>query len=209
MRQGTVFGEIGVLTGQSRLATVRACQPTKLFRFEKEKFLHLLHTIPAFGEFFCRILAVRLHETSSQAHHAVYELDLSGSLKCFDLLTIFQAITGMHHTGELRLNNSANEQVGSFFFREGRVDEARFMHLVGIEAVWQGFIQSAAEGAFDFRLCEEPSIPGDGDHVIQMESTGLLIEGVTKRDAYQALTEARRALGRCPQPQDGDAGVER
>jgi CRP-like cAMP-binding protein len=194
MRQGAVFGEIGVLTGQPRVATIRACQQTKLFRFEKEKFLHLLRTIPEFGDFFSRILAARLHVTSVEAHQAIYDLDLSGNLQCFDLLTIFQAITGMRHSGELKLKNATNEQTGSFFFRHGQVEQARFMHLVGIEAVWQGFVQSFIEGTFTFAVGEEPSLPGEGENLIAMDSTMLLVEGVSRRDAYQAIPESLRAM---------------
>jgi CRP-like cAMP-binding protein len=194
LHRGAFFGELGVLTGQPRMATLCACQEVKLFRFEKEKFLKLLRTIPEFGDFFTRILAQRLRAASSEAHHAVYELDLRGNLQRFDLLTIFQAISGMHHTGELRLHNSANEQIGSFFFREGRVVEARFLHLIGIEAVWQGFVQSTSEGTFTFRVATEPTVPGDSDHAVEMDATGLLIEGLSRRDVFQAMAAPLRQL---------------
>lgn len=194
LRRGAFFGELGVLTGQPRMATIRACQEVKLFRFEKEKFLKLLRTIPEIGDYFTRILAQRLHATSSEAHQKVYELDLRGNLQRFDLLTIFQAITGMHHTGELKLHNSANEQIGSFFFREGHVVEARFVHLVGLEAVWQGFIQSTSDGTFTFHARSEPTVPGDADHAIEMDSTGLLIEGISRRDTFQAMSGPMRNL---------------
>jgi CRP-like cAMP-binding protein len=194
LRRGAFFGELGVLTGQPRMATIRACQEVKLFRFEKEKFLKLLRTIPEVGDYFTRILAQRLHATSSEAHQKVYELDLRGNLQRFDLLTIFQAITGMNHTGELKLHNSANEQIGSFFFRAGHVVEARFVHLVGLEAVWQGFVQSTSEGTFTFRVIAEPTVPGDADHAIEMDSTGLLIEGISRRDTFQAMPGPMRNL---------------
>lgn len=194
LRRGAFFGELGVLTGQPRMATLCACQEVKLFRFEKEKFLKLLRTIPEIGDYFTRILAQRLHATSSEAHQKVYELDLRGNLQRFDLLTIFQAITGMRHTGELKLHNSANEQIGSFFFREGHVVEARFVHLAGLEAVWQGFVQSTSDGTFTFQIRPEPTIPGDGDHAIEMDSTGLLIEGISRRDTFQAMPQPLRNL---------------
>jgi CRP-like cAMP-binding protein len=194
MRQGTVFGEIGVLTGQPRLATIRSCQETKLFRFDREKFLHLLRTIPEFGDFFSRILAHRLHATSTEAHQAIYEIDLSGNLRCFDLLTIFQAIAAVRHTGELKVADSAHEQIGRFFFRSGQVAEARFMHLAGLEAVWQGFLQSTAEGSFAFQLRDQPVLPGDPEHIIHADPTAILLEGATRRDAYQALPPTLRAF---------------
>src|SRR5277367_1304136 len=105
-------------------------------------FLNLLEKIPKMGAYFSRNLARRLHQTATEAHLNVYELDLSGNLRHFDLLTIFRAITGMGRSGELHLHNSANELIGSFFFREGRIEHARFVHLEGIEAIWQGFVQS-------------------------------------------------------------------
>jgi CRP-like cAMP-binding protein len=194
MRQGTVFGEIGVLTAQPRLATIRSCQETKLFRFDREKFLHLLRTIPEFGDFFSRILAHRLHATSTEAHQAIYEIDLSGNLRCFDLLTVFQAIAAMRHSGELKVANSAREPIGRFFFRQGRVESARFMHLAGLEAVWQGFIQSTAEGSFTFQLREQPALPADGEPILDADPTGLLLEGASRRDAYQALPATLRAF---------------
>jgi CRP-like cAMP-binding protein len=194
LHRGAFFGELGVLTGQPRMATLSACQEVKLFRFEKEKFLKLLRTIPEFGDFFTRILAQRLRASSSEANQKVYELDLRGNLHRFDLLTIFQSISGMHHTGELRLHNSANEQIGSFFFREGRVVEARFVHLVGLEAVWQGFIQSTAEGTFTFRVAAAPDVPSDGEHAVEMEGTALLIEGLSRRDTFTAMDERLRQL---------------
>jgi hypothetical protein len=94
----------------------------------------------------------------------------------------------------LKLHNSANEQIGTFFFREGRVAEARFAHLVGIEAVWQGFGQSTSDGTFSFRVAAEPTVPGDEAHRIDMDATGLLIDGVSRRDTYQALPASLRNM---------------
>ena len=68
------------------------------------------------------------------------------------------------------------------------------MHLAGIEAVWQGFVQSTSDGTFTFHVRPEPTVPGDGDHAIEMDSTGLLIEGVSRRDTFQAMPEPLRNL---------------
>jgi hypothetical protein len=173
---------------------IRACEGAKVFRFEKDRYLGLLQTIPQFGFFFSRNLAHRLHKTSSEAHQNIYALDLSGNLQNFDLLTIFQAITAMHQSGELNVKDSSNDLIGSFFFRGGRVEQAHFMHLLGIEAVWQGFLQSASEGTFTFQVMAEPSLPSTPEHLIRMENTSLLIEGVSRRDVYQAMPESLRAM---------------
>ncbi len=167
----------------------------KLLQIEKLAFQRLLEKVPKLGAYFSRNLARRLHETSTKAHLNVYSLDLSGNLQHFDLLTIFQAITSMGRSGELHLHNSANELIGSFFFHEGRAEHARFIHLVGVEAVWQGFVESATVGTFIFRVKDEPSAPPFSDeNKIELESTDLLIQGVTRRDTYQAMPESLREM---------------
>jgi len=84
--------------------------------------------------------------------------------------------------------------LGSFFFRKGRVIHARFRTLLGLEAIWQGFIESASEGTFNFRSMESPTEPFDDCEQIDMESTSLLLEGVGKRDTYQGLPKPLRDL---------------
>jgi CRP-like cAMP-binding protein len=42
IRRGGAFGEMAVLDGQPRSATVRACEPTTLFRFREARFSELL-----------------------------------------------------------------------------------------------------------------------------------------------------------------------
>jgi hypothetical protein len=194
MAQGEFFGDLAVFTNHARLATVRACEASEVWCIGKENFLRLMKTIPMLGHFFSVTLAQRLYHTSTEAHHKVYAIDLTGNLQRFDLLTIVQAITGMGHTGELRLNNSANELLGSFFFRHGKVEHARFGPLLGLEAIWQGFIESASEGTFSFRSVEKPTDPFEECDRIDMESTSLLLEGVGKRDTYQGLPKPLRDL---------------
>ena len=194
MSRGDFFGDLAVFTNNPRLATIRAREATRVFCLEREDFLHLLKRIPELGFFFSCNLARRLHGTSTQVHHSVYEIDLTGNLQRFDLLTIVQAITSMGHTGELRLNNSANELLGCFFFRQGRVEHARFGHLLGLEAIWQGFVESTSEGTFIFHAVDKPSSPFPEQYKIDIDSTNLLLQGVGKRDTYQALPLTLRQM---------------
>jgi CRP-like cAMP-binding protein len=194
MKRGDFFGDLAVLTGRPRLGTARACEDTQLFQIEKPAYLNLLERIPKMGAYFTRNLARRLHKTSTEAHLNIYSLDLTGNLHYFDLLTIFQAITSTRRSGELHLNNSANEIIGSFFFREGRAEHARFVHLEGLEAIWEGFLQSATEGTFTFQVVDHPLAPYDGEKRIELESCDLLIQGAMRRDAYQALPASLRSM---------------
>jgi CRP-like cAMP-binding protein len=194
MRKGDFFGDLGILTNHHRLATIRACEPAELLQIEKLAYVHLLEKIPKFATYFARNLARRLHDTSTHAYLNVFAVDLSGNLRHFDLLTIFQAITNMARTGELQINSAGNELVGSFFFRDGQVEFARFAHLDGLEAIWEGFVQAGTDGNFTFRAMEKPSVPFDEAHKIEVAGTDLLLHGVTHRDAYHALPEALRSM---------------
>jgi CRP-like cAMP-binding protein len=194
MGRGDFFGDLGVLTGQPRLAAVRACEDSQLLQIEKAMYLQLLDRIPKMGAYFSRNLARRLYKTTTQADLTVYSVDLSGNLRHFDLPTIFQAITNMGRSGELHLNNSANELIGSFFFRSGRAEHARFVHLEGIEAIWQGFVQSATDGTFAFRVIDDPTVPFSEEYRLELESADLLMQGLTHRDAYHALPEPIRRM---------------
>lgn len=194
MGKGNFFGDLAVLTGFPRLASVKTCEETKLLQIEKLAFIRLLEKVPKMGAYFSRNLALRLHQTSTVAFLNVYSMDLTGNLQHFDLLTIFQAITGTGRHGELQLNNSSNEVIGSFFFRKGRAEHARFVHLSGLEAVWEGFLQSATDGTFTFRVMPEPTAQFNDETRLNMESMDLLMQGATRRDTFHALSYAQRDM---------------
>jgi len=194
LKKGEFFGDLGVLTGQPRLGTIRTCEPTQVLQIEKLMFVRLLDKIPKLGAYFARNLARRLHQTQTTADTRLYSLDLGGNLLHFDLLAIFHAIMSMERSGELRLNNTSNDLIGSFFFREGRVEHARFAHLEGLEAVWEGFLESSAEGAFNFTIMDQPTLPFAEEHKLNVDSNDLLAHGAARRDAFLALPEPLRQM---------------
>lgn len=60
----TVVGEMGVLTGEPRTATVRAGAPMSVLRMETDLFLDLLDRTPSLARSVLRDLALRLQETT-------------------------------------------------------------------------------------------------------------------------------------------------
>ncbi|MFG1376529.1 Crp/Fnr family transcriptional regulator [Xanthobacter autotrophicus] len=60
----TVVGEMGVLTGEPRTATVRAGEPMSVLRMETDLFLNLLDKTPSLARSVLRDLAFRLQETT-------------------------------------------------------------------------------------------------------------------------------------------------
>ncbi|QRG08215.1 cyclic nucleotide-binding domain-containing protein [Xanthobacter dioxanivorans] len=60
----TVVGEMGVLTGEPRTATVRAGDPMSVLRIETDLFLSLLDKTPSLARSVLRDLAMRLQQTT-------------------------------------------------------------------------------------------------------------------------------------------------
>jgi len=56
---GRVFGEMGLMTGEPRRATVIARSDVECYRIDKPSFELIMHTRPQLAEEFARILAER------------------------------------------------------------------------------------------------------------------------------------------------------
>ncbi|PTY01769.1 hypothetical protein DB346_11285 [Verrucomicrobia bacterium LW23] len=187
LTRGDVFGEIGVLTSNKRVAGIVTCEEVELLKISKQDFYWLMQRIPQLGAFMAGYLAERLYETTDTVTFNSYSVDFGGSLLKFDMLLIFQTIIGSGQTGELRLINPHNDLIGSFFFTGGRVANGRFAHLQGVEAVWQIFLEPAFEGTFAFQIRDKPTLPFDDAYRIQMDGMGLLMEAAGMRDRFMEL----------------------
>jgi CRP-like cAMP-binding protein len=194
LSRGDIFGEMGILTGQPRVATIRACEKANLRRISDTDFLKLLNRIPSFGYFLCSNLAYRLHRITAAASHNSYCVDFGGNLLNFDLILIFQTIITSGQTGELRLISPNNDLTGSFFFNGGRIVYSRFAHLQAMEALWQVFLESPLAGTFAFRDIKAPTLPFDSESKIDREGMELLMQAATKRDHFQCLPEPIRKM---------------
>jgi CRP-like cAMP-binding protein len=56
---GSIFGEMGLMTGAPRSATVVAAQDVECYRLDKASFADVLHARPALAEAMARVLAER------------------------------------------------------------------------------------------------------------------------------------------------------
>ena len=65
---------------------------------------------------------------------------MSGSLKNFDLITVYQTIVNSSQTGELSISADDGSLISAFFFEAGQPRGAQFQHLTGEEAFWQLFL---------------------------------------------------------------------
>jgi CRP/FNR family cyclic AMP-dependent transcriptional regulator len=181
---GEVFGELALLTGSPRSATVRSPEHAVVFAVEKRVFLDLMDVLPAFARNLCVVLARRLEQTTLKVPRAAGK-QLQGNLKYFDLATVIQTLIGSHQTGALVVTHEKHKLAEIFFFR-GNIARAKYRQLVGDDAVFQLF-QSSVEGEFSFtgREVEESEIQSE----ISMPAISLLMESVRLQDELPMLKE--------------------
>jgi CRP-like cAMP-binding protein len=188
--RGEVIGELALLTGSSRSATVRAPELAELFTVETPVFLDLLGTLPSFARNLCVVLARRLESTTLNAP-ASPSKQLQGNLRFFDLATVMQTLISSHQTGVLAVRQQGGEgekrrKIAEILFFKGNISRAKFRHLIGDDAVFQLF-QSPLDGEFAFtgRNMPEDEVQSD----ITMPAISLLMESVRLQDELPVLKQ--------------------
>jgi CRP-like cAMP-binding protein len=183
---GEVLGELALLTGSPRTATVRSPEHAALFTLVKPVFLDLMSSLPAFSRNLCVVLAKRLEATTLKVPRTTAK-QLQGNLKYFDLATVIQTLIGSHQTGSLLvIQDGGKHKLAELFFFRGNICRAKVKHLTGDDAVYQLF-QSPIEGEFSFqgREVREDEVQTD----ITMPAISLLMESVRLQDELPLLQE--------------------
>ena len=181
---GEVIGELALLTGSPRSATVRSPEHAEVFAVDKTVFFDLMDVLPAFARNLCVVLARRLEATTLKVPRAAGK-QLQGNLKYFDLATVIQTLIGSHQTGALVVSQDKHRVAEIFFFR-GNIARARYRQLIGDDAVFQLF-QSPFEGDFSFtgRDVREEDVQSE----ISMPAISILMESVRLQDELPMLKE--------------------
>jgi CRP-like cAMP-binding protein len=188
---GEVIGELALLTGSPRSATVRSPEHAVLFAVEKAVFLDLMDVLPAFSRNLCVVLAKRLETTTLKVPRASGK-QLQGNLRYFDLATVIQTLIGSHQTGILVVTHEKHK-LAEIFFYLGNIARARFRQLAGDDAVFQLF-QSPVEGDFSFtgREVREEEVQSE----VSMPAISLLMESVRMQDELPMLKQRLPDEGR-------------
>ena len=180
---GEILGELALLTGSPRTATVRSPEHAVLFTLEKAVFLDLMSSIQGFAASLCLVLARRLEATTLKLPRGAKQLQ--GNLKFFDLATVIQTLIGSHQTGSLVVTQDGGKQkIAEIFFFKGNIAKARVRHLSGDDAVFQLF-QSPLEGEFSFTGKNVPDEEVQSD--ITMPAISMLMESVRLSDELPLL----------------------
>lgn len=182
---GEVLGELALLTGSPRSATVRSPEHAELFMLEKAVFHNLMDTLPALPRNMCLVLARRLETTTLKIPRQTAK-QLQGNLKFFDLATVIQTLIGSHQTGVLTVTQEQGRQkFAELVFLKGNICRAKVKNLTGDDAVFQLF-QTPLEGEFSFsgrNIPEEEVQTSD----ITMPAISLLMESVRLQDELPVL----------------------
>ena len=190
---GEVLGELALLTGSPRSATVRSPEHAVLFAVDKAVFLDLMEELPAFSRSLCVVLARRLETTTLKVPRAAGK-QLQGNLRYFDLATVIQTLISSRQTGALVVNQDKHK-LAEIFFYHGNIARARYRQLAGDDAVFQLF-QSPVEGDFSFtgRDVREEEVQSE----VSMPAISLLMESVRMQDELpllkQRLPDAERVF---------------
>jgi CRP-like cAMP-binding protein len=182
---GEVLGELALLTGSPRTATVRSPEHAELFMLEKAVFHDLMATLPALPRNMCLVLAKRLEATTLKIPRQTGK-QLQGNLKFFDLATVIQTLIGSHQTGVLTVTQDQGRQkFAEILFMKGNICRAKVKNLTGDDAVFQLF-QTSLEGEFSFagrNIPEEEVQASD----ITMPAISLLMESVRLQDELPVI----------------------
>jgi CRP-like cAMP-binding protein len=182
--EGEVVGELALLTGSPRSATVRCPERAVVLTLDKAVFNDLMQTLPSFARDMSVVLAKRLERAALNAPRPANK-QLQGNLRYFDLATVIQTLITAQQTGTLSVSqDDGRQKVADIFFYRGNVARARYKHLSGDDAVFQLF-QSPPEGDFSFtgKTVGEEEVQSD----VTLPALSLLLESVRLQDELPLL----------------------
>ena len=120
---GDYFGEMALLTGEPRSATVRTTEPSEMFLLVQKDFDVILEKFPSISLSMSKVVSKRLRETLSKASEmprkGVKEAGPSGSLSETPLIDLINFCESNSLTGTLTIVHEGNE--GVFTYSKGEV----------------------------------------------------------------------------------------
>jgi CRP-like cAMP-binding protein/CheY-like chemotaxis protein len=120
---GDYFGEMALLTGEPRSATVRTTEPSEMFLLIQKDFDVILEKFPSISLSMSKVVSKRLRETLSKASEmprkAVKDAGPSGLLSETPLIDLINFCESNSLTGTLTINNEGKS--GIFTYSKGEV----------------------------------------------------------------------------------------
>jgi CRP-like cAMP-binding protein len=189
LSRGDILGDVETLSCLPRKHIARTCEPVSLQCFQLKDFPELIRRVPSFFHFLSSQLASRLAQARDLAISQSHCLELSGNLKNFDLITVYQTIANSSQTGQLRISNPDGELISAFFFEQGQPRGGQFEHLTGEEAFWQLFVSEELAGTFAFSTDALPEKDWIQSERITKNAGEMLINALQGRDEFAELKQ--------------------
>lgn len=174
LRNGEVFGEMSLISGDPVGATIKVLEPTTILYIRGQDFLKVLNRFPSLQMYFARLLSRRLAK-SNVLISKEFSSGMTGTLAQMPPVELFQTLNYNQKTGSLKLNLPKGK--ASLAFRGGSIISAEYGHKDGKSAFFS--ILSEKEGRFHFA-------PGLEEKDMKLPELGmfmeLLMEGLRKLD---------------------------
>ena len=125
---GDYFGEMALLTGETRSATVRTSEPSEMFLLHKEDFDVILERFPSISLSMGKIVSQRLRETLKKAtlmpgSGNLKDTGLKGSIKDQAVVELISFCESNSLTGTLTLKKGG--ETGVFEYTKGEVSSIK------------------------------------------------------------------------------------
>jgi CRP-like cAMP-binding protein len=193
LSRGDIFGDVEALIESPRKQLVRVREPASLQCFHRKNFAELIKRVPSFFQYLSERLAFRLSQTKDLTQELKptkrkdENLELSGNLSNFDLVTLYQTIINSGQTGELKILNDKSETIAALFFEKGKPRCSQFEHLSGEEAFSQLFLSDSLAGSFSFSATERALADWVESERIARNPEEMLIHALQGRDELNQL----------------------
>ena len=174
LRNGEVFGEMSLISGDPVGATIKVLEPTTVLYIRGQDFLKVLNRFPSLQMYFARLLSRRLTQSNILISKE-FSSGMTGTLAQMPPVELFQTLNYNQKTGTLRMNLANGP--ASFTFRGGGLVRAEYGEKIGKDAFFSVF--GEREGRFHF-------VPGLPEKDMSLPELGmfmeLLMEGLRKLD---------------------------
>ncbi len=134
LKAGDYFGEMALLTGEPRSASVITTQESEMFALHKNDFDVILEKFPSISISIGKIMSQRLRETLAKASHLpnVNKIETGqqgprGSLKDVPLVDLIRFCEANSLTGTVKLNK--NGEKGQLEFKAGQLQKVSLGNL--------------------------------------------------------------------------------
>ena len=181
MKEGDVFGEMSLLTGNPAGATIQVVEPTRMLYIDAKNFKHVLNKIPSLQMYFTQLIAKRLnaiHDVRSEE----FQSGMVGMLSEMPPSELFQTLNMNRKTGVLTIETNKFKAFVSF--RDGNLIRAKADQLEGSDAFYA--LMALKHGRFKF----VPELPPEDMETPELgEFMWLLMEGARRVDEEERTIE--------------------